>query len=209
MACYQNEWITIWMAYFQTEWQVTKMNASQLDGPPQIEFWTTLKEPGLDWSPVGFSRASRNMAARTPSNASGEDKNGGGDMQQILTSCAESLLMAVAQLEGSETAVAHSSSPSTLSTAIDEHHRLFGYQMPSSWRCGRQSGTKGGQGPRKRVMSTTRSGKCNDFPVKNTWTKLFVCLSWTNEQEVPTMSVKISISFGGLGEIKGSISKRW
>ena len=59
------------------------------------------------------------MAARTPSNVSGEDKNGGGDMQQILTSCAKSLLMAVAQLEGSETPVAHSSSPSTLSTAID------------------------------------------------------------------------------------------
>ena len=42
--------IVNWMAYryFQTELQVTKVNGSQLDGPPRIEFWTTLKEPGID-----------------------------------------------------------------------------------------------------------------------------------------------------------------
>jgi len=42
------------------------------------------------------------MAARTPCNASGEDDHGGGDPQQILRSCAESLLTAVARLEGGE-----------------------------------------------------------------------------------------------------------
>ena len=142
------------------------------------------------------------MAARTPCNASGEDENGGGDPQQILRSCAQSLLTAVARLEGGEAPVARSSSPSTSSTAIDEHRRLFGYQTPSSSRCGRPSGTQSGQGPRKRVMLTTRSGKCNVFPIKNTWTKLFVCLSRTNDQEVPTTSGKISLSFAGLGEKK-------
>ena len=34
--------------------------------------------------------------ARTPCNANREDENGGGDPQQILRSCAESLLTAVA-----------------------------------------------------------------------------------------------------------------
>ena len=71
------------------------------------------------------------MAARTPYNASGEDDNGGGDPQQILRSCAESLLTAVARLEGGErsltapaqTPVARSSSPTTSSTAIEEHRR--------------------------------------------------------------------------------------
>jgi len=108
---------------------------------------------------------------------------------------AESLLTAVARLEGGETPVAGSSSPSASSTAIDEHRRLFGYQTLSSLRCGRRTGTQSGQCPRKRVMLTTRSGKCNVFPVKNTLTKLFVCLSQTNDQEVPATSGKISLSF--------------
>ena len=151
------------------------------------------------------------MAARTPYNASGEDDNGGGDPQQILRSCAESLLTAVARLEGGErsliapaqTAVARSSSPTTSSTAIEEHRRLFGYQTPSSSRCGRRSGIQRGQGPSKKIMVTTRSGECKVFPVKNTvWTKLFVCLSRTNDQEVPSTSGKISLSFAGLGEKK-------
>lgn len=47
-------------------------------------------------------------------------------------------------------------------------------------------------------MLTTRSGKCNVFPVKNTGTKLFVCLSQTNDQEVPATSGKISLSFAEL-----------
>ena len=131
------------------------------------------------------------MAARTPYNASGEADNGGGDPQQILRSCAESLLTAVARLEGGErsltapaqTPVARSSSPTTSSTTIEEHRRLFGYQTPSS-------------------------GECKVFPVKNTvWTKLFVCLSRTNDQEVPSTSGKISLSFAGLGE-KRSYFKR-
>ena len=150
------------------------------------------------------------MAARTPYiNASGED-DGGGDPQQILRSCAESLLTAVARLEGGErsltaptqTPVARSSSPSTSSTAIEEHRRLFGYQTPSSSRCGRRSGSQRGQGPSKKIVVTTTSGECKVFPVKNTWTKLFVCLSRTNDQEVPSTSGKISLSFAGLGEKK-------
>lgn len=150
------------------------------------------------------------MAARTPYNASGEDDNGGGDPQQILRSCAESLLTAVARLEGGErsltaparTPVARSSSPTTSSTAIEEHRRLFGYQTPSSSRCGRRSGIQRGQGHSKKIMVTTRSGECKVFPVRNTWTKLFVCLSRTNDQEVPSTSGKISLSFAGLGEKK-------
>lgn len=157
------------------------------------------------------------MAARTPYNASGEDDNGGGDPQQILRSCAESLLTAVARLEGGErsltapaqTPVARSSSPTTSSTAIEEHRILFGYQTPSSSRCGRRSGIQRGQGHSKKIMVTTRSGECKVFPVRNTWTKLFVCLSRTNDQEVPSTSGKISLSFAGLGEKKGCISKGW
>ena len=183
------------MAY-QTEWLT-----------PRMEFWTTLKlqEPG-------FSRASRNMAARTPDSGRGEvderDDHGGGDPQQILRTCAESLLTAVARLQEGErhrtqTSVAHSSTSPAGTSAIEEHRRLFGYQTPSSSRSGKRSGTlQRGQGPSKKMIVTTRSGDCRVFPVKNTWTKLFVCLSCTSDSEVPTASAKINLSFAGLGEKK-------
>ena len=124
MASYQNEWITVWMTRCELNSGLRSMSL----GLTEV----------LGFS-LGFSRASRNMAARTPCNASGEDEDGGGDPQQILRSCAESLLTAVARLEGGETPVARSSSPSTSSTAIEEHRRLCCYQTPSSLRCGRQS----------------------------------------------------------------------
>ena len=38
--------------------------------------------------------------------------------------------------------------------------------------------------------------------MKNTWTKLFVCLSCTSDNEVPTATAKINLSFAGLGEKK-------
>ena len=36
------------MAY-QTEWHTFELNGSQMNGPPRMEFWTTLKEPGIDY----------------------------------------------------------------------------------------------------------------------------------------------------------------
>ena len=168
------------MAY-QTEWLT-----------PRMEFWTTLKLQEL-----GFSRASRNMAARTPDSGGGKvderDDHGGGDPQQILRTCAESLLTAVARLQEGErhrtqTSVAHSSTSPAGTSAIEEHRILFGYQTPSSSRSGKRSGTlQRGQGPSKKMIVTTRSGDCRVFPVKNTWTKLFVCLSCTSDSEVPTV----------------------
>lgn len=152
------------------------------------------------------------MAAKTPGSGRGEvderDDRGGGDPQQILRSCAESLLTTVARLEEGErhrtqTSVARSStSPSGIS-AIEEHRRLFGYETPSSSRSSKRSGTlQRSQGPTKKMVVTTRSGDCRVFPVKNTWTKLFVCLSCTSDNEVPTASAKINLSFAGLGEKK-------
>ena len=95
------------MAY-QIEW-LTKLNGSHCE-------WNS----GLLSKSLGsrFSRASRNMAARTPDSGGGEaderDDHGGGDPQQILRSCAESLLMAVARIQEGErhrtqTSVARSS----------------------------------------------------------------------------------------------------
>ena len=123
------------------------------------------------------------MAAGTPVSGGGEvderDDHGGGDPQQILRSCAESLQ------EGgrhrTQTSVARSSTSLAGTSGIEEHRRLFGYQTPSSSRSGKRSGTlQHGQGPSKKMIETTRSGDCRVFPVKNTWTKLFVCLSCTS-----------------------------
>ena len=143
---------------------------------------------------LGFSHASRNMAARTPCNASREDDHGGGDPQQILRSCAESLLTAVARLEGGErsltdpaqTPAARSSSPSTSSMAIEEHCRLFGYQTLSSSRCGRRSGTQRGQGPSKKNDCNNKEWRLQSLPSK----------------EHLENSGKITLSFAGLGEKK-------
>ena len=191
------------MAY-QTEW-LTKLNG------PHREWNSGLRSRSLG---SRFSRASRNMAARTPDSGGGEaderDNHGGGDPQQILRSCAESLLTAVVRLQEGErhrtqTSVARSSTwpADTCTSAIEEHRGLFGYQTPSSSRSGKRSGTlQRGQGPSKKMTVTTRSGDCRVFPVKNTWTKLFVCLSCTSDNEVPTASAKIHLRFAGLGEKK-------
>ena len=57
------------------------------------------------------------------------------------------------------------------------------------------------------VRVPTRSDECKVCPVKNTWTILFVCLSRTNDQEVPTTSGKITLSLQGLAK-KRSYFKR-
>ena len=72
------------MAHFQTEWL-----------PPRMEFYV-LRSRSLG---CRFSRALGNMAARTPGE---RDYHGGGDPQQILRSCAESLFTAVARLQEGE-----------------------------------------------------------------------------------------------------------
>ena len=92
--------------------------------------------PGLRSRRCRFSRASTNMAARTPGSGRVEvnerDNRGGGDPQQILRSCAESLLTAVARLEEGErhrtqTSVARSSTSPAGTSAIDIIHPP--YQM--------------------------------------------------------------------------------
>ena len=57
-----------------------------------------------------------------------------------------------------------------------------------------------GQGNSMKMTVTTRSGDYRVFQVKNTWTKSFLCLSCTSDNEVPTASAKIHLRFAGLGE---------
>ena len=96
------------MDHDQIEW-LTKLNGSHRE-------WNS----GLRSKSLGsrFSHASRNMAARTPDSGGGEaderDDHGGGDPKQIVRSCAESLLTALARLQEGErhrtqTSVARSS----------------------------------------------------------------------------------------------------
>ncbi len=187
------------------EWRII------VNGPPRIEFWAALREPGNDFGFRALQAMQGNMAARTPdSGAGGEDgqgaAQGSGEPQQILRACAESLLTAVARLEG-ERPVGNPAQPSVISgastsTALSEHRRLFGYQTPTSSRSGRPGTFKRGQGQSKKRVITTKTGECLVVPVKNTWTKLFVCLSLTSNNEVPTTSEKINLSFAGLGEKK-------
>ena len=88
-----------------------------------------------------------------------------GDLQNILRSCAESLLTALARLEGerhrTQKSVARSSTSPAGTSAIEEYQRLFGYEKPSSSRSCKRSGTlQRSQGPTKKMVVTTRSVDC-------------------------------------------------
>ena len=85
-------------------------------------------------------------------------------------------------------------------SAIDEHRRLFGYQVPSSSRTGTSS-----RGQKRKIV--VANGKRIIIPVKKSWTRLFVCLSKTSAKEVPSAKEKISLSLAGLGEKKIVLNK--
>ena len=65
MVIYHNEWIMFKL--YGIEWSITKvnwitvgitviLNGSPLNVRPQIEFWTTLKEPGIDQGLIQSAR---------------------------------------------------------------------------------------------------------------------------------------------------------
>ena len=150
MARYQDEWITFklnsdlpkwmdhsWMVHWELNWEL----CSRSLGLTEI-LWSSQEK----WRPELLVMQAEKMIMEAKP-------------QQILRSCAESLLTAVAQLESGErsltdpaqTPVAGSSLPSTSYTVIEEHRRLFPYQMPSSSRCGRWSGSQHGQGASRKI----------------------------------------------------------
>jgi hypothetical protein len=77
---------------------------------------------------------------------------------------------------------------------IEEHRNLFGYRPPSVTRNSNR------QPPSKRRMVTTSTGERVSIPVRNTWSRTFVCLPNKNATTVPSASQKINMALAGLDE---------
>ncbi len=140
--------------------------------------------------------------------------------KNLLRACAENLLDAVNRLENSQTpsesqtstqnqTFSHgqlssqtSSQGQTLSschiptprrTAAEEHRSLFGYRPPSA-RAGKI------KPPPKRRMVTTSTGEQISVPIRNTWSRTFMCLTKGNAVTPPSTMDKMNMALAGLEE---------
>ena len=78
-------------------------------------------------------------------------------------------------------------------TPAEEHRSLFGYRPPCA-TAGRN------KPPQKRRMVTTSTGESISVPVRNTWTRTFVCLTKRNAITPPTTVDKMNMALAGLVE---------
>lgn len=143
--------------------------------------------------------------------------------KDIIKSCAENLLRAVQHLQNNSGAAQTSTSststsittqsnntsqtnmvqtptstiPSTQasvsSTIQGEYRSLFSFRPPSN------RGSSATPAPKRRT-TTSSTGKRAYFPVRNTWTRTFLCLNKTNTSKIPTASEKASMALSGLQE---------
>ena len=77
--------------------------------------------------------------------------------------------------------------------AAEEHRNLFGYRPPASSRSIRPP-----QAKRRRV--TTSTGNQVLVPVRNTWSRVFVCLFKRSATTAPSAAEKVQMALAGLDE---------
>ena len=85
-------------------------------------------------------------------------------------------------------------------TPAEEHRSLFGYRPPCAT-------TGRNKPPQKRKMVTTSTGENISVPVRNTWTRTFVCLTKRNAITPPTTVDKMNTALAGLVEQNISFTK--
>ena len=123
---------------------------------------------------------------------------GDDDTKNLLKSCAENLLNAVSRLENrpQENRSSQGQGQEAAPSVAEEHRRLFGYRAPNnsnSCRNGRQPA------PKRRLV-TTSTGERVTIPVRNTWTRTFVCLKRRSATTTPSTMEKVSMAMAGLEE---------
>ena len=140
------------------------------------------------------------------------------DTKNLLKSCAENLMNAVSRLENRlqdhprpEQQLPTSSNQESIPSVSEEHRRLFGYRPPSSSRaaCSSTPGSSANRtqlAPKRRVV-TTSTGSRITIPVRNTWTRTFVCLQKRNITTAPTAIEKVNMAMAGLEEKSICFSK--
>ena len=102
------------------------------------------------------------------------------ETKNLLKSCAENLLNAVSRLENrpqGSSPMAPVTPVAPMVPVVEEHRRLFGYRPPNNCRASSSTNSRNGKqpAPKRRVVATS-TGDCISIPVRNTWTRTFVCL---------------------------------
>lgn len=122
--------------------------------------------------------------------------------KNLLKSCAENLLNAVTRLENRSTSTEQhpSSGQDSTPSVAEEHRRLFGYRPPNN-SCAASSSSKSGKqlAPKPRLV-TTSTGERIAIPVRNTWTRTFMCLEKRSATTAPSTMEKVSMAIAGVEE---------
>lgn len=134
------------------------------------------------------------------------------ETKNLLKSCAENLLNAVSRLENrpqvssSVTPVAAVVPVAPVVPVVEEHRRLFGYRPPNNSRASTSSKNGKQPAPKRRIVATS-TGDHISIPVRNTWTRTFVCLEKRNATTAPSTFEKVSMALAGLEEKSICFSK--
>ena len=133
------------------------------------------------------------------------------ETKNLLKSCAENLLNAVSRLENrpqGSSPMAPVTPVAPMVPVVEEHRRLFGYRPPNNSRASSSTNSRNGKqpAPKRRVVATS-TGDCISIPVRNTWTRTFVCLEKRNATTAPSTFEKVSMALAGLEEKSICFSK--
>ncbi len=96
----------------------------------------------------------------------------------------------------------------TLSSALQEHRRIFGYRPPAATRSRQSHVSRAASASYTNVRNITTPYSKASLK-KNTFTKAFICLSKVNQCSPPNAAERIRLSLAGLGEQKNNVIKKW
>lgn len=127
------------------------------------------------------------------------------ETKNLLKSCAENLLNAVSQIEN-RPQVSEPTAP--VLPVVEEQRRLFGYRPPKNSRASSSTSFRNGKqpAPKHRVVATSTGDRVS-IPVRNTWTRTFICLEKRNATTAPSTFEKVSMAMAGLEEKSICFSK--
>ena len=94
----------------------------------------------------------------------------------------------------------------TLSSALQEHRRIFGYRPPAATRSRQSHVSRAASASYTNVRNITTPYSKASLK-KNTFTKAFVCLSKVNQCSPPNAAERIRLSLAGSGEQKITLLK--
>ena len=122
------------------------------------------------------------------------------ETKNLLKSCAENLLNAVNRLENRPP---DSTPVAPVEPVVEEHRRLFSFRPPKN---NSRNGKQPLLAPKRRKVATS-TGDLITIPVRNTWTRTFVCLQNRNATTAPSTIQKVSMAMAGIEEKSICFSK--